>query len=82
MGLDEPDKKMSKSQQVPGMRLACWMSRRRSAKNHARDHRLESAVDFASMGAGVQNLLAIFQAFTEWPNDKVRAHFEGMRYGD
>ena len=34
------------------------------------------------MGPGVQNLLAIFQAFSEWPDDKMRMHFDGMRYGD
>ncbi len=33
-------------------------------------------------GAGVTNLLSIFQAFTEWPDDQVRSHFAGMRYGD
>ena len=29
----------------------------------------------------MRNLLAIFQAFTEWPRS-LRAHFTGMRYGD
>jgi tryptophanyl-tRNA synthetase len=40
------------------------------------------AVDFASMGAGVGNLLAIHQAFTNWDDAAMKAHFEGMRYGD
>ncbi|MGH9806928.1 MAG: tryptophan--tRNA ligase, partial [Terriglobia bacterium] len=40
------------------------------------------AVDFENMGAGVRNLLSIFQAFTEWPDDQVKTHFAGMRYGD
>jgi tryptophanyl-tRNA synthetase len=40
------------------------------------------AVDFDTMGAGVTNLLHIFQAFEEWPDDRMRRHFAGMRYGD
>ena len=27
-------------------------------------------------------MLGIHQAFTEWTDDRMRAHFEGMRYGD
>ena len=31
----------------------------------------------------MRNLLTIFQAFTEWPDDRRCAqHFTGMRYGD
>ena len=41
-----------------------------------------SAVDLDTMGPGVKNLLAIYQAFTGWTNDQMRAHFTGMRYGD
>src|SRR6185437_14555093 len=40
------------------------------------------AVRFESMGPGVANLLAIFQAFSEWPGDRMRNHFLVMRYGD
>jgi len=40
------------------------------------------AVDFETMGAGVANLLSIFQAFAAWTDDQIRAHFSGMRYGD
>jgi tryptophanyl-tRNA synthetase len=39
-------------------------------------------VDFENPGAGVRNLLTIFQAFTEWPDERMRQHFSGMRYGD
>jgi tryptophanyl-tRNA synthetase len=39
-------------------------------------------VDFDDPGAGVRNLLAIYQAFTESTNDEMRARFSGMRYGD
>ncbi|HVV45001.1 MAG TPA: hypothetical protein VHC72_07335, partial [Bryobacteraceae bacterium] len=40
------------------------------------------AVDFETMGPGVANLLNIFQAFSEWSGEEMRAHFTGMRYGD
>jgi len=30
----------------------------------------------------VQNLLTVYQAFAEWSNDQMQAHFAGMRYGD
>ena len=39
-------------------------------------------VDFENPGAGVRNLLTIFQAFTDWPDAELRQHFSGMRYGD
>jgi tryptophanyl-tRNA synthetase len=39
-------------------------------------------VDFENLGAGVQNLLAIFQAFTGCDDAALRAQFQGMRYGD
>jgi tryptophanyl-tRNA synthetase len=39
-------------------------------------------VDFEILSPGVRNLLAIFQAFTEWTDDQMRAHFSGMRYGE
>jgi tryptophanyl-tRNA synthetase len=40
------------------------------------------AVDFETMGPGVRNLLAIHQAFSDWPDEQMRSHFTGMRYGD
>jgi len=39
-------------------------------------------VDFDDPGAGVRNLLAIYQAFTEATSDDMRERFSGMRYGD
>ena len=42
----------------------------------------QTGVNFQSKGAGVENLLNIHQAFTEWTDDQIRVHFEGMRYGD
>ncbi len=83
MGLDEPDKKMSKSATGAGHAISLLDEPsviRKKVMRATTDS--NPAVDFESMGAGVQNLLAIFQAFTEWPADKIRTHFEGMRYGD
>src|SRR6266436_4997696 len=77
MGLDEPDKKMSKSATGAGHAISLLddpAAIRKKIMRATTDS--NPAVDFATMGAGVQNLLAIFQAFTEWPADKVRAHFE------
>src|SRR4029077_3620763 len=39
-------------------------------------------VDFDTAGDGVRNLLTIFQAFGDWTDDQIKAHFAGMRYGD
>ena len=35
-------------------------------------------VDFETMGPGVANLLNIFQAFGEWTDEQMRAHFTGI----
>ena len=42
----------------------------------------QPGVNIEDPGAGVRNLLTIFQAFMDWPDDQVRQHFAGMRYGD
>jgi len=83
MGLDEPDKKMSKSAAGSGHAVALLDpvdQIRKKIMRATTDSR--PAVDFETMGPGVQNLLSIFQAFSGWPADKMRAHFSGMRYGD
>jgi len=83
MGLDEPEKKMSKSAPGSGHAVALLDPPdvvRKKIMRATTDS--NPAVDFSTMGPGVRNLLAIFQAFTEWPDDKMRAHFTGMRYGD
>jgi tryptophanyl-tRNA synthetase len=67
MGLDQPDQKMSKS--APG-------------SGHAVGLLDPPETIRKKMGPGVRNLLSIFQAFTEWPDARIRAYFEGMRYGD
>jgi tryptophanyl-tRNA synthetase len=83
MGLDEPDKKMSKSAAGSGHAVAILDPIDQVRKKIMRATTDSSpAVDFDSAGPGVLNLLSIFQAFSGWPADKMRAHFSGMRYGD
>jgi tryptophanyl-tRNA synthetase len=83
MGLDDPTQKMSKS--APGENHAIGLldppSRIKKLLSRAVTDS-KPAVDFDDLGAGVQNLLAIFQAFSGWPDEQIRAHFAGMRYGD
>jgi tryptophanyl-tRNA synthetase len=83
MGLDDPEKKMSKSATGSGHAVALLdpIDQVRKKIMRATTDSLP-AVDFDSAGPGVQNLLSIFQAFSGWPAEKMRAHFTGMRYGD
>src|ERR1700722_9218166 len=83
MGLDDPEKKMSKSAAGSGHAVALLdpIDQVRKKIMRATTDSLP-AVDFDAAGPGVQNLLSIFQAFSGWPADKLRAHFSGMRYGD
>jgi tryptophanyl-tRNA synthetase len=83
MGLDNPEAKMSKS--APGSGHAVSLLDppdviRKKILRATTDS--NTGVDFERLGPGVANLLTIFQAFTGWPDDQVRAHFAGMRYGD
>src|ERR1700722_12875967 len=83
MGLADPEKKMSKSATGSGHAISLLDPPgdiRKKIMRATTDS--NPAVDFPTMGPGVRNLLAIFQAFTEWPDNRVRAHFGGMRYGD
>jgi tryptophanyl-tRNA synthetase len=83
MGLDDPTTKMSKSETGAHHAVALLdppAKIRKTIMRATTDSR--PAVDFESMGDGVRNLLTIFQAFAEWSDDEVRAHFTGMRYGD
>jgi len=83
MGLDEPDKKMSKSAAGTGHAVGLLdpIDQIRKKIMRATTDSLP-AVDFDAAGPGVQNLLGIFQAFSGWPTDRMRAHFSGLRYGD
>ncbi|MCL6545984.1 MAG: tryptophan--tRNA ligase [Bryobacteraceae bacterium] len=83
MGLDDPLKKMSKSEPGSGHAVALLdppEAVRRKIMRATTDS--NPAVDFDALGPGVQNLLNIFQAFSEWSDDQMRAHFSGMRYGE
>ncbi len=83
MGLDDPTTKMSKSAAGAGHAVALLDPPERIKRTIMRATTdSASGVDFETMGPGVANLLNIFQAFSEWSNDKMRAHFTGMRYGD
>jgi tryptophanyl-tRNA synthetase len=83
MGLDDPGKKMSKSE--PGAGHAIRLldppdAIRKKIMRATTDS--QPGVDFDSAGEGVRNLLTIFQAFSDWSEDRMQSHFEGMRYGD
>ncbi|MCL6482485.1 MAG: tryptophan--tRNA ligase [Firmicutes bacterium] len=82
MGLDDPLKKMSKSETASGHAVALLDPPdviRRKIQRATTDS--QPCVDFDALGPGVANLLNIFQAFSEWTDDRMRAHFSGMRYG-
>jgi tryptophanyl-tRNA synthetase len=83
MGLDDPEKKMSKSAAGSGHAVSLLDSPEVIRKKILRATTDSNpGVDFENPGAGVRNLLTIFQAFTGWNDDNMRAHFAGMRYGD
>jgi tryptophanyl-tRNA synthetase len=83
MGLDDPEKKMSKSEPGAGHAIGLLDPPdviRKKIMRATTDSK--PAVDFDDPGAGVRNLLAIYQAFTDASTEEVRAKFAGMRYGD
>jgi len=83
MGLDDPTVKMSKSATGASHAVALLHPPERIRKTIMRATTDSgSGVDFENLGPGVANLLTIFQAFSGWPDDQLRAHFSGMRYGD
>lgn len=83
MGLDEPDKKMSKSATGTGHAVGLLDPIDQVRKKIMRATTDSNpAVDFETMGPGVANLLAIYQAFAGVSDDEMQAKFAGMRYGD
>jgi len=83
MGLDEPEKKMSKSAVGSGHAVSLLDPPEVIRKKILRATTDSNpAVDFETAGPGVRNLLAIFQAFTECSDQALRTQFSGMRYGD
>jgi tryptophanyl-tRNA synthetase len=83
MGLDDPGKKMSKSATGAGhaINLVDPVEQIRKKIMRATTDS-QPGVSFDDPGAGVANLLNIYQAFTEQTSDEIRGKFEGMRYGD
>lgn len=83
MGLDDPTKKMSKSETGSGHAIALLDEPsviRKKIMRATTDS--GTGVDFDNMGPGVENLLTIHQAFTGWTDDQMKSHFAGLRYGD
>lgn len=83
MGLDEPDKKMSKSATGAGHAINLLDEPSQLKKKIMRATTDSNPhVDFDTMGLGVRNLLTIHQAFSEETDEQMKARFSGMRYGD
>jgi len=83
MGLDDPAKKMSKSDPGAGHAVGLLDPPATIRKKIMRATTDSAAgVDFAVLGPGVENLLNIYQAFSGWDSGQMKAHFSGMRYGD
>jgi len=83
MGLDEPDKKMSKSATGIGHAIAILDDPAHIRKKFNRATTDSNPhVDFETMGPGVANLLAIYQAFRDDTDEAMQNRFSGMRYGD
>ncbi len=83
MGLDEPTEKMSKSAIGPNHAINLLDPPNRIKKLIGRAVTdSKPGVDFDDPGAGVRNLLNIFQAFSGWTNEQMKEKFAGMRYGD
>jgi tryptophanyl-tRNA synthetase len=83
MGLDEPDKKMSKS--ATGANHSIGLldpidQIRKKVMRATTDS--NPAVAWETMGPGVANLISIYRAFGEVDEASARAEFEGLRYGD
>src|SRR6266446_4523549 len=75
MGLDDPEKKMSKSETGGGHAISLLDPPdiiRKKVLRATTDS--NPGVDYETMGAGVRNLLTIFQAFTGWSDDNTREH--------
>ncbi|MDQ6705452.1 MAG: tryptophan--tRNA ligase [Acidobacteriota bacterium] len=79
MGLDDPAVKMSKSAAGAGHAVALLDPPERIRKTILRATTDSNpAVDLENLGAGVRNLLDIYEAFSA----ESTAGFDGMRYGD
>ena len=83
MGLDDPETKMSKSAAGSNHAVALLDPPDKIRKTIMRATTDSNpAVDFEKAGAGVLNLLSIYQAFSGDNDEAIKARFAGMRYGD
>ncbi|HTS50106.1 MAG TPA: tryptophan--tRNA ligase [Bryobacteraceae bacterium] len=83
MGLDDPEKKMSKSATGSGHAIGLLDPPDQVRKKIMRATTdSQPQVDFEHLGAGVRNLIEIAQAFMGWKNEESHAEFNGLRYGD
>ncbi len=83
MGLDDPTKKMSKSTDSPNHSISLLDPPGRVRKIIGRAVTdSQPAVNWEAPGAGVANLLTIYQAFSSSTDEEMEARFAGMRYGD
>jgi tryptophanyl-tRNA synthetase len=83
MGLDDPEKKMSKSATGSGHAIGLLDPPDQIRKKIMRATTdSQPQVDFETLGAGVRNLIDISQAFMSWKEEQSRAEFSGLRYGD
>ncbi|MGP1580489.1 MAG: tryptophan--tRNA ligase [Wolinella sp.] len=82
MGLDDPSKKMSKSENKPNHGIALLDSPDeilRKFKKATTDS--QNIVRFDQNQAGIYNLLSIYQIFTNKSREAIEAEFEGKGYG-
>ncbi len=83
MGLDDPEQKMSKSATGANHAVSLLDPPDKIRKTIMRATTDSSpAVDFATAGPGVLNLLSIYQAFSGADAEAMKQRFSGMRYGD
>lgn len=83
MGLDDPSQKMSKSATGANHAVALLDPPDKIRKIIMRATTDSNpAVEFASAGPGVLNLLSIYQAFSGDSDEAMKNRFTGMRYGD
>jgi tryptophanyl-tRNA synthetase len=82
-GLDDPAQKMSKSAAGANHAVALLDPPTKIRKTIMRATTDSApAVDVATAGPGVLNLLSIYQAFSGATDDEVKSAFDGLRYGD
>jgi len=83
MGLDDPEKKMSKSVASSAHAVGLLDPLDQVKKKIMRATTdSKPAVDFADLGPGVRNLISIAQAFSGWTQAQAETEFSGLRYGD